>query len=758
MTLLLIPSNLIGVYRQTKIQTPRLDKMAAEGLIFTQSFNFNKVIVRIYTTFLFLIVSFQIQAQEYYSQNNDQVIINNRLAKRILDFSGDSVKTTFFGLTDESIGVTLPSKDFSFSINDELLSGYSGWELIGTSPIRDSSEGKGVRIDLKAKTFQLEISLNYLLYPDLPLIRKWITFKNTGNSLLKLERLNVEDLDTRLSFIQSVVHHNYGRMKHIGRYVGNWDDPVVVVHDISERNGMALGNEGVAVLKRTAYHTTKNNVEIGLTHPDQSFAFRKYINPGQIWESPKTFVCLYDNRDDGFQVIDQEVNRFVTLYMKTRITTLEEKPVFVYNTWYPFRTQLSDTLVQSVAKAAAECGIVEFVIDDGWQVNQHRQSTIKGWGENYGDWLVDENKFPGGLKPTFDYIKSLGMTPGLWISIASATEDSQVFHEHPEWFVKDKHGNPGNLHYDAKPEDGFYSASFGTDWYEYIKLKILNLVKEHGLQYAKLDLAIVTSPYLNNDEKSGSYAKDHLRYRDHNESFIVLYQRLLDFFDDLHEEDPELFIDCTFETTGKLQLMDYAIAQHAEGNWLSNFEEPSPTGPLRVRQMAWWRSPAIPASSMVIGNQPLDDPNFEFSLKSLVGTFPIVLGDPRKLTSEKRKEIRNWSEWMQKMQDKYDYMSYRRDLAGFGEPKEGHWDGWQRINFKTNQGGIFGVFRQGAKEKDRRIFLNDLIPDQAYVIREAPTQKVVLKTNGKALMEDGFSVTIEKSYDGRIFEVGVEDL
>ena len=714
------------------------------------------MIMRLKIAFLLFLTAYQIQAQDYYMQNGDQVILDNGLVRRVLSFSGDSIQTTFFGLTNDTIGVSLSSKDFSFTINDELLSGFSEWVFLGTSPIQDSSNGKGVQIDLQSKTTRLKVSLNFLLYPDLPLIRKWITFQNIGKPILKLERLNVEDLDTRFSFIQSVVHHNYGRMKHLGQYVRNWDDPVVVVHDISQRMGMALGNEGVAVLKRTAYHTTKNNVEIGLTHPDQSFGFRKYLNPGQVWESPKTFVCLYEDRDDGFQVIDQEVNRFVTLHMETRITKLAEKPVFVYNTWYPFRTQLSDTLVRSVAKAAAECGIVEFVIDDGWQVNHHRQSTIKGWGENYGDWLVDENKFPGGLKPTFDYIKSLGMTPGLWISIASATDDSQVFKKHPEWFVKDKEGNPGNLHYDAKPEDGFYSASFGTDWYEFIKGKILNLVKEHGLQYAKLDLAIVTSPYLNNDEISGSYAKDHFRYRDHNESFIVLYQRLLDFFDDLHEEAPELFIDCTFETAGKMQLMDYAIAQHAEGNWLSNFEEPSPTGPLRVRQMAWWRSPAIPASSMVIGNQPLDDPDFQFCLKSLVGTFPIVLGDPRKLSSEQRKEIRNWSEWMQNMQDKYDYMSYRRDLAGFGEPREGHWDGWQRINFKTMEGGIFGVFRQGAGEEERKVFLSDLIPDQVYVIREAPSQNELLKASGQSLMEDGFVVTIEKDYDGRIFEVGLE--
>lgn len=72
--------------------------------------------------------------------------------------------------------------------------------------------------------------------------------------------------------------------------------------------------------------------------------------------------------------------------------------------------------------------------------------------------------------------------------------------------------------------------------------------------------------------------------------------------------------------------MDYAIAQHAEGNWLSNFEEPSPVGPLLVRQMAWWRAPVVPASSLDIGNQRMDDPGFEFSLKEPCPSYLEIQG------------------------------------------------------------------------------------------------------------------------------------
>lgn len=102
-------------------------------------------------------------------------------------------------------------------------------------------------------------------------------------------------------------------------------------------------------------------------------------------------------------------------------------------------------------------------------------------------------------------------------------------------------------------------------------------------------------------------------------------------------------------------------------------------------------------------------------------------------------------------------MSYRKDLRGFGEPKEGTWDGWQRINFETHEGGIFGVFRQGALEDNRAVFLDDLKPDRDYMIRSAPSGKVVYRGKGEELMRKGFAVRMEKKYDAKIFEVDIDE-
>jgi alpha-galactosidase len=98
-------------------------------------------------------------------------------------------------------------------------------------------------------------------------------------------------------------------------------------------------------------------------------------------------------------------------------------------------------------------------------------------------------------------------------------------------------------------------------------------------------------------------------------------------------------------------------------------------------------------------------------------------------------------------------MSYRKDLPGFGEPAEGMWDGWMRLNFDTKAGGIFGVFRQGAQEVRRTVVLKDLDPVKQYSVKLAPEGIEILTATGKVLMEKGFDVTITNKYDGNIYEV-----
>ncbi|MBO4642917.1 MAG: alpha-galactosidase [Bacteroidaceae bacterium] len=366
------------------------------------------------------------------------------------------------------------------------------------------------------------------------------------------------------------------------------------------------------------------------------------------------------------------------------------------------------------------------------------------------DWAVDTVKFKGGLKPTFDYIKSLGMKPGLWISLARIDANSEVVKDKPQWIIRDRNGDISDLHTSSSNNR---TACMGTDWYDYIRDVTLHFVNDYGLSYLKLDLAIVTSAYVYDTEHTGCYATDHPYHRDHEESYDVIYSRAMQLFDELHEKAPNLFIDCTFETAGKIHLMDYGIAKHADGNWLSNVGGWAQSANLRVRNLAWGRSPALPATSLVIGNLTMDSENHILALKSLAGTLPIMLGDPRKLSSEERKEFRRWTDWLKELEKQHGFMSFRQDLPGFGEPATGFWDGFARINVDTQSGGIIGVFRENAAELSRTVTVHDLNPDAKYDILCGPDRKKVATLTGKELEEKGFCVQLEKRRDGKLYEI-----
>ena len=79
-----------------------------------------------------------------------------------------------------------------------------------------------------------------------------------------------------------------------------------------------------------------------------------------------------------------------------------------------------------------------------------------------------------------------------------------------------------------------------------------------------------------------------------------------------------------------------------------------------------------------------------------------------------------------------------------------------RINNDTREGGIIGVFRQGALENSSSVFVKGLEPEQNYEVKLAPEDSVVHQATGKELMERGFLVEIPDLYDGKIFEISKE--
>jgi alpha-galactosidase len=66
-------------------------------------------------------------------------------------------------------------------------------------------------------------------------------------------------------------------------------------------------------------------------------------------------------------------------------------------------------------------------VDDGWQVK-------------VGDWQAND-KFPSGMAALANGIKATGRKAGLWLAPLIAVESSQLFQQHPSWFIRNSTGN-----------------------------------------------------------------------------------------------------------------------------------------------------------------------------------------------------------------------------------------------------------------------------------------------------------------------------
>ena len=97
-------------------------------------------------------------------------------------------------------------------------------------------------------------------------------------------------------------------------------------------------------------------------------------------------------------------------------------------------------------------------------------------------------------------------------------------------------------------------------------------------------------------------------------------------------------------------------------------------------------------------------------------------------------------------------MSYRQDLRGFGEPRVGSWDGFQRINTESKTGGIIGIFRHGAIESKRIVTVNGLDPAKTFSVNSI-NGKTIISLTGEEFRTKGFECALTELYDGELFEI-----
>jgi alpha-galactosidase len=156
--------------------------------------------------------------------------------------------------------------------------------------------------------------------------------------------------------------------------------------------------------------------------------------------------------------------------------------------------------------AAAAAGCEYYCIDAGWY------SDGIWWGE-VGEWLPSAKRFPNGLKPTLDRIRSHGMIPGLWLELEVVGTESPLLKKAPDsWFFQ-RNGK-------RITERGRYQLDFRHPEVRAHATEVIRrLVEDYGVGYIKMDYNQSFSPgtdtgVLSSGDGLLAHNRSHLEWED----------------------------------------------------------------------------------------------------------------------------------------------------------------------------------------------------------------------------------------------------
>ena len=165
--------------------------------------------------------------------------------------------------------------------------------------------------------------------------------------------------------------------------------------------------------------------QVRISGGPNSFDFGYRLQKGAHFETPY-FYGGYSS--DGIGGASRLLHRFEIDTLLPGAPRPKLRPV-LYNSWEATGFDVNEAGQMALAEKAASIGVERFVMDDGW-FGQRKDDHA-----GLGDWYVNPQKFPNGLKPLIDKVHSLGMDFGLWVEPEMVNPDSDLYRKHPDWVL-----------------------------------------------------------------------------------------------------------------------------------------------------------------------------------------------------------------------------------------------------------------------------------------------------------------------------------
>jgi alpha-galactosidase len=424
-------------------------------------------------------------------------------------------------------------------------------------------------------TGQIEVVHHLKVYVDTGLIEMWQVVTNRGTEQLQIDRVD--------SFVLSVPPDTYTALY----YTSNWG---------SEFTGVSTALRGPLVIDSKTGRSSKGHhpwfaLQSGagdvfsasvawsgnwvcrfdplaaggfaLSGGLHDWCFAKTLAPGAAMTTPPVVMVV----GADLNAISQDYARVGRKYWYPR-TKLSALPPVEWNHWWPYEDDhISEQVFRSNVAVAAEMGIEACVLDAGW-FGPSDAGTF--WTDYRGDWdLVNQVRFPAGLRPIADGVHQQGMKFGLWCEIEAIGPKARLAEARPELVAK-RDGK--SLGYVCLGNPEAQAWAYQT---------LSRLIVENTLDWIKLD--------FNVDPGAGCNRTDH----GHGEG-DGLYEHYLGYYgvlERLRQAYPEVVLESC--SSGGLRI-DLGLLRRTDMTYLSD-----PDWPVHSLQLFWGASTMLAPDSLL---------------------------------------------------------------------------------------------------------------------------------------------------------------
>lgn len=346
-----------------------------------------------------------------------------------------------------------------------------------------------LEIYLRDDKYGLSVSLVYRLFEENDIIERYTVIRNQSEDKIILEKAASAEINLPGQRAYTIINSNgswggefqkseqtleNGTLSFESRKgtTGHHHLPALIAaQKPDEENGevyfAVLEWDGNFKISAERDFTGRTSAVIGLN----DFDFSQTIESGEEFRTPSVFCGIAR----GLGNMSRMMNRFAVRHILPENFANESLPV-LYNSWEATEFNVSEKGQLELAKTAAEIGCELFVMDDGWF------STRLSDKAGLGDWEVNRDKFPNGLKPLIDGVNALGMDFGIWVEPEMVNPRSELYEKHPDWTYNYKTRTPSLLRHQlvlnmTKPEVKEYVFGF-----------LDKLLSENNIKYIKWDM------------------------------------------------------------------------------------------------------------------------------------------------------------------------------------------------------------------------------------------------------------------------------